>query len=65
MAFLLQEKMNQAMTGKGKIEVLNFGLNGYSTEQEARQMKTFVNSFKPDLVVLNYCLNAPEPSWTP
>ena len=65
MAFLLQEKMNQAMLGKEKIEVLNFGVNGYSTEQEARQIKTFVNSFKPDLVVLNYCLNDPEPSWTP
>ena len=65
MAFLLQEKMNQAMLGKEKIEVLNFGVNGYSTEQEARQKKTFVNSFKPDLVVLNYCLNDPEPSWTP
>ena len=65
MTYLLQEKMNQAMTGEGKIEVLNFGVNGYSTEQEARQMKTLVNSFKPDLVVVNYYLNDPEPSWTP
>jgi lysophospholipase L1-like esterase len=65
MAYLLQERMNQAMTGEGKIEVLNFGVNGYSTEQEARQIKTLVNSFKPDLVVVNYCLNDPEPSWTP
>jgi lysophospholipase L1-like esterase len=48
-----------------RVEVLNFGTDGYSTLQEARLLETRVAGFDPDLVVLQYCLNDPANSYTP
>lgn len=42
-------------------EVLNFGVEGYNTFQELEQLKTKGLKYDPDLVILNYCLNDPEP----
>lgn len=38
--------------GKSNIEVLNFGVAGYSTAQESIVLETAVMRFRPDLVVL-------------
>ena len=42
-------------------EVLNFGVEGYNTFQELEQLKTKGLKYNPDLVILNYCLNDPDP----
>jgi hypothetical protein len=42
-------------------EVLNFGVEGYNTLQELEQLKTKGLKYHPDLIILNYCLNDPEP----
>lgn len=50
----LERAYNQA--GK-KVEVLNFGVAGYDTEQEVEFLKTKGLKYKPDTVVLGYTLN--------
>ena len=42
-------------------EVLNFGVEGYNTFQELEQLKAKGLKYQPDLIILNYCLNDPEP----
>ncbi|MEK6727439.1 MAG: hypothetical protein AABY28_02040 [Candidatus Omnitrophota bacterium] len=42
-------------------EVLNFGVEGYNTFQELEQLKHKGLKYSPDLIILNYCLNDPEP----
>ncbi len=42
-------------------EVLNFGLEGYNTFQELEQLKAKGLKYGPDLIILNYVLNDPEP----
>jgi len=42
-------------------EVLNFGVEGYNTFQEYEQLKTRGLKYNPDLIILNYVLNDPEP----
>jgi hypothetical protein len=42
-------------------EVLNFGVEGYNTLQELEQLKTKVSKYNPDLIIINYVLNDPEP----
>ncbi len=44
-------------------EVLNFGVEGYSSAQIARRMVTTVSRYNPDLVVYLYCLNDPDSGW--
>ncbi|MCB0328767.1 MAG: SGNH/GDSL hydrolase family protein [Bdellovibrionales bacterium] len=39
------------------IEVLNFGVNGYNTSQEVEMLREKGLQYKPDLIVLGYCLN--------
>jgi lysophospholipase L1-like esterase len=38
-------------------EVLNFGVNGYSTSQEAAMLEEIVAPFTPDMIILQYCIN--------
>lgn len=45
-----------------KFEVMNFGVPGYSAVQIARQLKTRVLAFQPDLVIYGYVLNDPQPA---
>lgn len=47
------------------VEVLNFGVSGYSSTQEARLVETTVMTFGPDLLLVQYCLNDPGISKTP
>ncbi|MDD5246394.1 MAG: hypothetical protein PHS09_03255 [Candidatus Omnitrophica bacterium] len=46
---------------KTRYEVMNFGVEGYSTFQELEQLQTKGLKYNPDLVILNYVLNDPEP----
>ena len=43
-------------TGRN-VEVLNFGVSGYNTQQEVAMLADRGLAFDPDLVVLQYCLN--------
>ena len=47
-----------------KYEVINFSVRGYSTVQEVNFFETYVLEFKPDRVIICYCLNDPEPVGT-
>ncbi len=40
-----------------RVEVLNFGVSGYSTRQEVELYRVKVSRYDPDLVVVGYCLN--------
>lgn len=40
-----------------KFEVLNFGVSGYSTQQEVELYRVRASRFHPDLVIVCYCLN--------
>jgi lysophospholipase L1-like esterase len=51
---LLEEQLN---TFDSTVEVMNFGVLGYNTQQEVETLIDKGLAFKPDLVVLNYCLN--------
>ena len=47
-----------------KIEVLNFGVSGYSTQQEVELYRVKASQYQPDLVIVGYCLNDyRESSW--
>jgi len=43
-----------------RIEVLNFGVSGYSLEQSLAMLRQRALAFEPDVVLLVYCLNDPE-----
>jgi lysophospholipase L1-like esterase len=45
-----------------KVEVLNFGVSGYSTQQEVELYRVKASRFHPDLVIVGYCLNDYEES---
>jgi len=44
-----------------RYEVFNFGVEGYNTFQEVEQLKIKGLKYNPDLIILNYVLNDPEP----
>ena len=46
----------KAMTGKS-IKVLNFGVPGYDMIQELEVLKVKALQFKPNLIILQYCIN--------
>lgn len=56
----LESILNQQSKGV-RYEVLNFGVEGYSTFQELEMLETKGLKYGPDLLILNYCLNDPEP----
>ena len=58
--YQLQELLNQNSEGIN-YEVLNFGVEGYCTFQELEMLKTKGLKYEPDLIILNYVLNDPEP----
>jgi len=62
----LENLLNARVGGSAqRVEVLNFGVNGYRTTQEARYVETNVAKFDPDVLVLLYCMNDPGNSLTP
>ncbi len=56
----LENLLNQK-PGLVHYEVLNFGVEGYSIFQELEMLKTKGLKYNPDLIILNYVLNDPEP----
>jgi lysophospholipase L1-like esterase len=57
---VLERLFNQrAPTGR-RFEVLNFGVGGYSTHDEAVVLKYRALAWNPDLVIVGYVLNDPE-----
>lgn len=56
----LEDTLNRGCA-RLRYEVLNFGVEGYNTFQELEQLKTKGLKYEPDLVILNYVLNDPEP----
>lgn len=44
-----------------RYEVLNFGVEGYGTLQELEMLKSKGLKYNPDLIILNYVLNDPDP----
>lgn len=61
---LLENRLNDVYT-RGSVEVLNFGVNGYSSLQEAVLLDALVDRFSPDMLVLQYCMNDFYPSERP
>jgi len=53
--------LERALTRAGRdVEVINFGVSGYNTQQEVQTLADKGISFKPDLVILAYCINDTE-----
>lgn len=45
----------------GRFECQNWGVSGYNSEQEAGLLRLWVLDFDPDVVVLSYAFNDPQP----
>ena len=60
LAAQLESLLNQK-SGLVWYEILNFGVEGYNTFQELELLKTKGLKYNPDLIILNYVLNDPEP----
>lgn len=54
------EKLLNSSGLKAKYEVYNMGVDEYNTVQEARNLKLNGLKYKPDIVVVAYCLNDNE-----
>ncbi|MBX7244661.1 MAG: SGNH/GDSL hydrolase family protein [Candidatus Sumerlaeaceae bacterium] len=52
---VLERFLNDTTSGTVKFEVLNFGVPGYNTVQEERQLRTRVAEYSPDAVLLSFC----------
>jgi GDSL-like Lipase/Acylhydrolase family len=53
--------LESALTRGGRdVEVINFGVSGYNTQQEVHTLADKGIQFKPDLVILAYCINDTE-----
>lgn len=57
---VLEQVLNERAPDGRRYEVLNFGVPGYSTAEEAAVLRTKVLRFQPDLVILGYVLNDPD-----
>lgn len=53
------EAQLRADPGGRRVEVLNFGVSGYDTVQEVRQLQVKVMAFSPDVVLLGWYFNDP------
>lgn len=60
LAAQLESLLNEE-SGSVHYEVLNFGVEGYNVFQELEMLKTKGLKYNPDLIILNYVLNDPEP----
>jgi lysophospholipase L1-like esterase len=63
MLTLLEAELDGA--GERPTEVLNFAVNGYDTQQEAKLLEAWAGRFAPDAIVLQYCANDFHPSRYP
>lgn len=61
-AKFLERKLNGHLPpGYNKVEVLNAGVGNYDTVQEVTYYETLGRAFHPDLVILVFFINDPEP----
>jgi hypothetical protein len=61
-AKILERRLNEScVNGHCRFEVLNAGVGNYGTVQEYNHYLTYGRAFHPDLVVLEYFINDPEP----
>lgn len=52
---LMENKLNELKPFPGKsIEVLNFGMGGYGTDQELVQLRRVVWDYKPDMIIVAF-----------
>ncbi len=59
---LLEHELNQCPPAAiDKFEVINAGIGNYNTVQEVAYYETFTKAFDPDLVILIFFINDPEP----
>ena len=56
------ENILNARSSGLRYEVINFGVEGYNTFSELEQLKIKGLKYDPDLIILNYCLNDPDPA---
>lgn len=56
---LLEKRLNES--GAGKFEVLNFGRPAGSTIEEREVLRKFGAQVQPDLIVVGFCINDPQP----
>ncbi len=54
---LLEERLNEFTGGSPRVEVLNFGVPGYSTFQEVAAFNAIGKDFDPDLVLMYFIRN--------
>jgi hypothetical protein len=57
---LLEERLKGVLQGR-EIEVLNFGISGGPTLQERDILVAAAPNVDPDLVVVGFCINDPQP----
>lgn len=59
----LEKYLNERLIGKfpKRIEVLNFGIPGGPTIAERDILRKFIDLVNPDLVIVGFCLNDPQP----
>ncbi len=61
-AKILERKLNEARSaGYKRFEVINAGVGNYDTVQEVTYYETQGRAFRPDLVILVFFINDPEP----
>jgi lysophospholipase L1-like esterase len=61
-AKILERRLNESrVNGHWRFEVLNAGVGNYGTVQEYNHYLTYDRAFHPDLVILEYFINDPEP----
>ena len=61
-AKILERNLNSVgLPGRRQVEVLNAGVGNYGTVQEVEHYRTLDRVFHPDLVILEYFINDPEP----
>jgi hypothetical protein len=61
-AKVLERELNRAAAVPGRrFEVLNAGVGNYGTVQELAHYQTYDRVFHPDMVILQYFINDPEP----
>jgi lysophospholipase L1-like esterase len=53
----LEALLSRSLPGRGRVEVLNFGVPGYNLVQEIETLRTKALEYSPDIVVLAFCLN--------
>lgn len=57
---LLEAKLKE-LAGRARIEVLNFAFAGASTADEREVLGRHIDVVQPDLVVVGFCVNDPQP----